>query len=118
TGDAGSDLEPVADDKTPASTPPTRHRRPAALYAFWDLTSLLGLTRHCGELSDSGAVLGPATMAELVAGGVAVRRMLLDPTHGHLVDLTPRTWKLPRTRETDLDAPVVLGVTLTTDQWH
>ena len=57
-------------------------------------------------------------MAELVAGGVTIRRMLLDPTRGHLVDLTPRTWKLPRTRHTELDAPVVLGVTLTTETWQ
>ena len=108
----------AADDQTSSSRPPTRHGRAAALHAFWDLTSLLGLTRHCGELSDSGAVLGPAAMAELVAGGVAIRRMLLDPVHGHLVDLTPRTWKLQRTRHTDLDAPVVLGITLTTDLWQ
>src|SRR5207302_839263 len=118
TEGSGHDLAPVDEptdgephgengvtEQPPASRPPTRHGRAAALHAFWDLTSLLGLTRHCGELSDSGAVLGPATMAELVAAGVAIRRMLLDPTHGHLVDLTPRTWKLPRTKGTDLDAP-------------
>src|SRR3954454_11782510 len=111
------EVAPVADEP-PASVPPTRHGRPAALHAFWDLTSLLGLTRHCGELTDSGAMLPPGAMAELVAGGVAIRRMLIDPASGHLVDLTPRTWRLPRTKTTELDAPVVLGVTLDTDLWQ
>src|SRR4051812_43653204 len=113
-----SDVEP-----SPASTPPTRHGRPAALHACWDLTSLLGLTRHCGELLDSGAMMPPDAMAELVAGGVAIRRMLIDPGQfsdagGELVDLTPRTWRLPRTQRTELDAPVILGVIVTTDQWR
>src|SRR3954454_13248124 len=119
TDGAGTDLEPIGDaDDPPASARPTRHGRPAALHAFWDLTSLLGLTRHCGELTDSGAMLPPGAMAELVAGGVAIRRMLIDPASGHLVDLTPRTWRLPRTKTTELDAPVVLGVTLDTDLWQ
>jgi hypothetical protein len=102
----------------PASRPPTRHGRPAALHAIWDLTSMLGLTRHCGELLDSGAMMPPEAMSELVTGGVAIRRMLIDPDSGELVDLTPRTWQLPRTRRTELDAPVVLGVILDTDLWQ
>ena len=122
TGGAGSDLEPVDDQRPdgeqPASTPPTRHGRPAALHALWDLTSLLGLTRHCGELADSGAMMPPAAMSDLVAGGVQIRRMLIDPDTGELLDLTPRTWQLPRTKATELDAPVVLGVIVTTDMWQ
>src|SRR5207245_7670694 len=104
-----------AEEAPPTSRTPTRHGRPAALHALWDLTSLLGLTRHCGELADSGAMMPPDAMRELVAGGVAIRRMLIDPDTGEPLDLTPRTWKLPRTQRTELDAPVVLGVTLTTD---
>ena len=54
TDSSGSDLEPrrraTSRCRAAASTPPTRHGRPAALHALWDLTSLLGLTRHCGEL--------------------------------------------------------------------
>jgi len=114
----GSDLEPVDDEKPPAAAPPTRHGRPAALHAIWDLTSLLGLTRHCGELLDSGAMMPPDAMLELVAGGVQIRRMLIDTVEGGLVDLTPRTWLLPRTKRTELDAPVVLGIVVTTEQWQ
>ena len=95
-----------------------RHGRPAALHALWDLTSLLGLTRHCGELADSGAVMPPAAMAELVAGGVKIRRMLIDPAGGKLLDLTPRRWRLPRTKPTELDAPVVLSVIVPVDLWR
>src|SRR3954452_25060308 len=113
------DVEPMVDER-PASTPPTRHGRRAALHAIWDLTSLLGLTRHCGELTDSGAMMPPDAMTELVAGGVKIRRMLIDPDpdSGELVDLTPRTWRLPRTKPTELDAPVGLGAILDTNLWH
>src|SRR4051794_28413986 len=119
TEGAGTDLEPIGDaDEPPASAPPTRHGRPAALHALWDLTSLVGLTRHCGELSDSGAMIPPDAMAELAAGGVAIRRMLIDPQSGEMLDLSPRSWRLPRTKRTEFDAPVVLGVVLTTDLWQ
>ena len=83
---------------------------------LWDLTSLLGLTRHCGELTDSGAMLPPDALADIVAGGVKIRRMLIDDT-GELIDLTPRTWRLRRTKPTDLDAPVVLSVIVTQTMW-
>ena len=114
----GDEPDGHADEARPPSRPPRRHGRPAALHALWDLTSLLGLTRHCGELTDSGAMLPPGAMAELVAGGVKIRRMLIDPARGELVDLTPRTWTIPRTRRTELDAPVVLGVVIPVHMWR
>ena len=97
--DEPDDDEP-RDAAPPASAPPTRHGRPGALLALWDLSSLLGLTGHCGELSDSGAMIPPDAMRDLVAGGVRIRRMLIDPATGELLDLTPRTWRLPRTKPT------------------
>src|SRR5438445_309263 len=63
-------------------------------------------------------MMPPDAMRELVAGGVAIRRMLIDPDTGELLDLTPRTWRLPRIQRTELDAPVVLGVILTTELWQ
>jgi hypothetical protein len=84
---------------------------------LWDLHSLLGLTSRCGELADSGAVLPPDAMAELVAGGLRIRRMIIDDATGELLDLTPRSWPLPRTAATELDAPVVLSVIITNTQW-
>jgi len=43
--------------------------------------------------------------------------MVIDDATGELLDLTPRSWKLPRTANTELDAPVVLSVILTKSQW-
>lgn len=105
----------------PPPTPtaaPTRHGRAGALTAIWDLQSLLGLESRCGELADSGAVLPPEAMRELVTGGVAIRRMVVDDATGELLDLTPRSWTLPRTAATELDAPVTLSVILTLGEWE
>jgi hypothetical protein len=44
--------------------------------------------------------------------------MLIDPDNGELLDLTPQTWTLPRTQETDLTAPVVLSVNIDRDDWQ
>ena len=44
--------------------------------------------------------------------------MLIDPDSGELLDLTPRSWPLPRTAATDLDAPVMLSVTITKPVWE
>ena len=98
---------------------PRRHGRPVRVGVIWDLTSLLGLTRHCGELLDSGATLPPGAMRDLIARGVRVRRMLIRPDDGELVDLTPRTWKLPGAAPPDVRGPghgppVTLGVILDT----
>jgi hypothetical protein len=59
----------------------------------WDLTSLLGITGHCGELADSATTLVPDTVRELITQGLRVRRLLIDEG-GHLLDLTPTSWPL------------------------
>jgi hypothetical protein len=66
------------------------------LRVLWDLSSLLGVTAHCGELADSGATLPPDAMRELLGRGARVRRLLIDDD-GELVDLTPCSWILPST---------------------
>ena len=103
--DAPPSDDAVAEDR-PVSRPPTRHGRPGALHVLWDLPSLLGLTRHCGELTDSGATIPADAVTEMIAGGVKIRRMLLN-SDGELIDLTPRTWTLPRTRPGGHGAPVL-----------
>ena len=104
-----------SDGAGPRAGPPRRHGRPVRVGVIWDLTSLLGLTRHCGELLDSGATLPPDAMTELLARGVRIRRMLIDPDSGELVDLTPRTWRLPSPEESSGHGPpVTLGVILDT----
>lgn len=118
--DEPTDNEPVArptddDDEPVAPTAPTRHGRPATVRLIWDLTSLLGVTEHCGELLDSGATLPPEAMREIVAGGVSVRRVLIDPQSGEMLDLTPRRWTLlPDGRATGHPAPYELGLIVET----
>src|SRR4051794_29579742 len=100
--DTGEILDPEpADDPPPAPAPvaastrraPTRHGKPLRVGLVWDLSSLLGLTDHPGELLDTGEVLAAADMRTLVAGGIRLRRMLID-TDGELLDLTPDSWLL------------------------
>jgi hypothetical protein len=92
---------------------PTRHGKPVALHLVWDLSSLLGLTSHCGLLTDSHTSLPPTAVRELIAGGLRVRRMLINPD-GHCVDLTPRSWLLPPTDGSTHRGPVVLSLTTPT----
>src|SRR5207248_8478712 len=44
--------------------------------------------------------------------------MVIDPDTGELLDLTGRSWRLPRTRPTELDAPVVLSVIIDQPSWQ
>ena len=103
---------PVA--PTPQAAP-TRHGRPATVRLIWDLTSLLGVTEHCGELLDSGATLPPDAMREILAEGVRIRRVLIDPHTGELVDLSPRRWTLhPAASRAAHAAPYELGLIVDT----
>src|SRR4051812_5943345 len=100
--DTGEILDPSRPDQpqpAPASAAastrraPTRHGKPLRVGLVWDLSSLLGLTDDPGELLDTGEVLAAADMRTLVAGGIRLRRMLID-TDGELLDLTPDSWLL------------------------
>jgi hypothetical protein len=81
----------------------------------WDLTSLLGVTSHCGELVDSGASLSPETMRDELARGVRMRRMLISPDTGELVDLTRDSWLFTDPDRADGERPVELHIT--TETW-
>jgi hypothetical protein len=94
-----------AEPTAPPAGPPSRHGRPALVRLIWDLTSLLGVTDHCGELLDSGATLAPEAIREILTGSVRVRRMLIDPATGELLDLTPQHWTLSLPRPTPTDEP-------------
>jgi hypothetical protein len=105
----------VPDDDLVSSASPTRHGRPATVRLLWDLTSLLGVTEHCGELLDSGATLPPEVMREILAGRVRIRRALVHPHTGELLDLTPPRWTLlPSDPRTAHPAPYELGLILDT----
>jgi hypothetical protein len=114
---ADDDAQRPADPTDPATgRTPTRHGRPLRLIAMWDLPSLLGLDERCGELLDSGATLPPGAMRELLARGVHLRRMLIDPDNGELLDLSDTTWSLPG--QTGPVPPVELRVLVDLATWQ
>jgi hypothetical protein len=108
---ASADGEPVVAPGS-GSSAPRRHGRPVVQTLVWDLTSLLGLTRHCGLLLDSTTILAPATLAGMITAGVRVRRAVLDGD-GHLIDLTARSWLLAGTDGASHRSPVDLLLTTT-----
>jgi hypothetical protein len=72
----------------------------------WDLTSLLGLTRHGGLLLDTDTVIAAGTVQELIAAGLRVRRAIID-SRGWLTDLTRITWTLPGHHDSHRHRPPV-----------
>jgi hypothetical protein len=131
--DTGQITDPVessqaaeSDDRPGSRRTPTRHGRPLRVGLIWHLPGLLGLVDSPGELLDSGEVISPADMRTLVAGGIRLRRLLVDPDTGELVDLTPGSWLLPpETTATSPDAaapahgqPMWLGVVVDVTTWQ
>ena len=121
------DDAPVDDtpDERPARNAPMRHGRKLGVGIVWGLAALLGLHDLPGELLDSGEMVGADDLRELVGAGIRLRRMLIDPGTGHLVDLTPKSWLLPpapapsseRPAVTNHGQPYWLGVVVDTTTW-
>jgi len=118
---AGADVAPASGAASESASEPTvesgpsvprRHGRSAVQMLVWDLSSLLGATRHAGLLLDTDTTIGPHTVTEMIAAGLRVRRAVLDP-NGHLIDLTPKTWLIPPTDAGSHPAPVELLLTTT-----
>src|SRR3954451_18283937 len=86
---------PSGSRRTPGRRLRCIHERDVRVHAVWDLSSLLGLTTHGGLLTASGTPLPAKAMRELLTHAVRVRRMLIDPDNGELLDLTPTTWAWP-----------------------
>ncbi len=113
---------------------PTRHGRPVGLTVVWDLSSLLGLTGHCGLLRDSDTTLPPSGVRDLLAKGARVRRLIIHdprpsapasaggdpatPAAGELLDLTPRWWPLAVDDAGGGTPPVVLHLVIPDWQHH
>jgi hypothetical protein len=124
-GEAGEAAEGGADDEgaRPPRNAPVRHGRPLRVGLTWNLNALLGLSDDPGELLDSGEVVSADDMRDLVACGIRLRRMLVDPKTGRLVDLTPRSWLLPpaarksQMSEPPHGQPVWLGIVVDSDTW-
>jgi hypothetical protein len=112
---------------------PTRHGRPLRVGLVWDLPGLLGLTDAPGELLDSGEVISAADLRAVIAGGIRLRRLLVDPDTGELVDLTPGSGLLAPADAADLAGmssatpstpsgpahgqPMWLGIVVDTTTW-
>lgn len=109
---------PETDKTDPSGRAPTRHGRPVTVRVLWTLRSLLGVADDVGEMADSGAVLGAETLRAMIAGGVRMRRLLVDATTGELVDLSARSHFLPPTNGNPHEAPFELHVVVSTTEWR
>jgi hypothetical protein len=78
----GRDGEPV----------PTRHGRPITVNITLDLPTFLGLTDNPGQLLETGALIPAAAIRELIPDA-ELRRLIIDPTTGHLLDLGRLTYR-------------------------
>ena len=136
--DSVSDAEPVADapagvdpetgeivEAPPSRRIPIRHGRPLRVGLIWDLQALLGLTDSPGELLDSGEMISAADLRALLTGGIRLRRLLVDPDTGELVDLTPGSWLMPadpRCRQASATPghgqPIWLGIVVDNTTWR
>ncbi|HET6817017.1 MAG TPA: DUF222 domain-containing protein [Mycobacteriales bacterium] len=125
--DAESNQPSPGDDDLPTRNAPVRHGRKLAVGLVWGLSALLRLDDSPGALLDSGEVVGADHLRELLAAGARLRRMLIDPSTGELVDVTPGSWSLcpdlPRSSSPGPSAlpahgqPYWVGVVVDTDTW-
>jgi len=65
-------------------------RRPVTSLVL-DFDTWTGLASHAGQIDGYGPI--PPAMARRIAEDSDLRRLLYDPTTGHLLDATPRTYK-------------------------
>jgi Domain of unknown function (DUF222) len=73
---------------------PTHHGRPPTVNVMIDLASLLGMRDHPADIPGVGPI--PASAARwLVADGAPLRRLIIDPTNGRLLDYGQTTYTVP-----------------------
>jgi hypothetical protein len=72
---------------------PRAHGRRVELQVLIELPTLLGLRDNPAELVGYGPI--PASMARELAADAAWRRLVVDPTTGHLLDYGRRTYRAP-----------------------
>jgi hypothetical protein len=77
-----------------ASDTPTHHGRVATVNVVIELPTLLGLNNHPAEIPGVGPL--PADAARwLLADGAPMRRLVIDPMTGHLLDYGKNTYTVP-----------------------
>jgi hypothetical protein len=64
---------------------PTRHGRPITVNITIDLPTFLGLTDHPGEILGAGVLLPAQAIRDLIPDA-ELRRLIIDPMTGHLLD--------------------------------
>lgn len=105
---------------TESASPPTQHGRPVTVGLLWHLPGLLGLSDEGGLLLDTGAPLAADTLHQLMDRGLSLRRMVVDPDTGELLDVTARSWPLLPSRPGPgiHPEPYTLFLALTRPIWH
>jgi hypothetical protein len=87
-------LRDLSDAYLSSPQAPTHHGRPPSVHVTVDLLTLLGLRNHPAEIPGIGAV--PADVARwLLADGAPLRRLIIDPMTGHLLDYGQQTYLVP-----------------------
>jgi hypothetical protein len=73
---------------------PTHHGRPPTVNVVIDLATLLGMRDHPADIPGVGPI--PASAARwLLADGAPLRRLIIDPTNGRLLDYGQTTYTVP-----------------------
>jgi hypothetical protein len=73
---------------------PRAHGRPVTINIACDLTTLLGLTAHPGEILGTGQLIPAEALPELIPVA-EFRRLITDPMTGHLLDYGRSTYRFP-----------------------
>jgi hypothetical protein len=71
---------------------PTQHGAPIVINIAADLPTVLGLTNHPVEILGTGALIPAAALTDLIPDA-GFRRLITDPTTGHLLDATPNIYR-------------------------
>jgi hypothetical protein len=80
--------------KIASDNAPTAHGRPVTINITVDLPTFLGLTDHPGELLGTGEMIPADVIRELIPDA-KLRRLILDPMTGHLLDYGRKTYRVP-----------------------
>jgi hypothetical protein len=73
---------------------PRAHGRPITVNVTVDLPTFLGLTDHPGEVLGTGAMIPAEAIRDLIPDA-ELRRLIIDPLTGHLLDYGRRTYRFP-----------------------
>jgi hypothetical protein len=73
---------------------PTHHGRPPTVNIVTDLATVLGMRDHPADIPGVGPIPADA-VRWLLADGAPMRRLIIDPINGHLLDYGQTTYTVP-----------------------